>query len=50
MGIKLTKNIDLIVSIYDRETSLIARREKLREKIDIDFYKVKDELFGDDPL
>lgn len=37
------------MNIYDRETSLPVRREKLREKIDIDFYKVKDELFGDDP-
>jgi hypothetical protein len=49
MGVKLKKNIDLLVHIYDKETSLIVRREKLREKIDIDFYKVKDELFGDDP-
>ncbi len=46
MGIKLTKNIDLIASIYDRETSLIATREKLREKIDIDFYKVKDKILS----
>lgn len=49
MQIKLKKNIDLIVNIYDRETSLLVRRDKLREKIDVDFYKVKDELFGDEP-
>ncbi len=47
MAIKLKKNIDFLVSIYDKEASLIKRREILRDKIDVDFYRVKDELFGD---
>lgn len=43
----MTKNIDIIVSIYDEEQSLIAKREKLKAKIDHDIEKIKFDVLKD---
>lgn len=40
--IKIKKNIDIIIKEYDSETSMLSRRKKLREKIDIDIQKYKE--------
>jgi hypothetical protein len=45
--IKVLKNIDPMLVVYDSTRNLDARRDKIRQKIDEDFAKIKSRVLGD---
>ena len=46
LKIVITKNIDPIIKLYDSQQSLIVKKEKLREKILLDFEVIKNKSLG----